>query len=138
MLNRTNTATEMASDAMARPAAIARGRSRQDVHAWVMNGRTTATKSAGCLMDAPTPTTTAPHHQVRHLAVTQIPSRARPIMRASLWAPPTKSMMRMGLARTNQLAAAGLMPNLPAMRGMHQPIIPTPISAGTLMITVDQ
>ena len=34
-----------------------------------------------------------------------------------------------------------LVPNLtasPAIRGTHQPIIPTPISAGSRMITVDQ
>ena len=59
-------------------------------------------------------------------------------MRASLWAPPTKSMMTMGLVRTNQLAAAGLMPKRPAILGTHQPIIPTPISAGRRMITADQ
>jgi hypothetical protein len=103
-----------------------------------MNGRATATKTAGCLMAAPIPTATAPHHQVRHLVVIQIPIIASPIMRASLCAPPTKSMMTMGLARTNQLAAAGLMPKRPAIRGTHQPIIPTPISAGSRMITVDQ
>ena len=83
-LSSANTATETANDAKARAAATARGRSFQEVQGWVMKGRATATKTAGCLMAAPTPTATAPHHQVRHLVVTQIPIIARPIMRASL------------------------------------------------------
>ncbi len=58
-------------------------------------------------------------------------SSISPVISASLCMPPTKSMMRMGLHITNQLAAEESTPTRRAIRGVHHPMIRTPTSAGT-------
>ena len=133
-----NTATATASDDRARSAAHATARGRQDVQGATRNGNATATRKAGCLIDAATPTRIAPSHQRRIFIVTRMPASISPVICASLCAPPMKSMTRMGLRTANQLAAAGSTPTRLAIRGTVTPIRMTPISAGTRIRTADR
>ena len=134
----TKTVTEMASEAVPFATAKATARGRHDVHGTIRNGSATATRNAGCLMEAATPTTSAPSHQCRYFMVSQMPSRNSPVIWESLWAPPMKSITRIGLSTENQLAAAGLTPTRLAIFGTRMPIRATPTSAGTRIRTAER
>ena len=59
-------------------------------------------------------------------------------MSASLWPPPTKSMMNSGLRVPNQAVKAGSMCSRSEMRGRQTQMRTTPTRAGTRWATADQ
>ena len=61
--------------------------------------------AAGCLTDAAAAMITAAGTQCV-LAATQSPHIMRPIMRASLWAPPTRCSRTKGLSTANQIVVS--------------------------------
>ena len=104
-----------------------------------MNGNATATMRAGCLTAAAAPTRTAPRsHDQLVMHASHNPMTTSPIMRESLWAPPMKSTMRIGLRVENHAAKCGSRPTLRATRDISRPMAMTPRTAGIRMNTADQ
>jgi len=90
------------------------------------------------LIAAATPTTTAPASHILALSPSHNARTTSPIISASLWAPPTKSMTSSGFSVASHAVSCASTPIRSAIRGSSTTMSTTPMSAGMRMSTAER